>query len=145
LRFEYPQRVRFRCIKCALCCGDTEDKVRSILLLKIEADRISEKTSVTIDKYAEKIEGLKPFSLQMRKTEDGKCVFLEDNSCSIYQIRPIICRFYPFELKNLRNNRYAFTYTDECPGIGEGHELKKDFFGKLFGKFKKSMKENILH
>lgn len=142
MSFEYPKHVRFRCERCALCCGDTEDKVRSILLLKTEADRISKKTLIGLDKFAEKIEGFEPYIYQMRKTEDGKCVFLRDNSCSIYQIRPLICRFYPFQLKNLPNNRYAFTYTDECPGIGKGPQLKRDFFERLFGNSMELMREN---
>ena len=143
MSFEYPKCVRFRCERCALCCGDTKDKVRSILLLKIEADRISKKTLMDLDKFAEKIEGFEPYIYQMRKTEDGKCVFLKDDSCSIYQIRPLICRFYPFQLKNLGNNRYAFIYTDECSGIGKGSQLKRDFFEILFGEFIELMRENI--
>lgn len=143
MSFEYPKFVRFRCERCALCCGDTEDKIRSILLLKTEADRISKKTLTGLDKFAEKIEGFEPYIYQMRKTEDGKCVFLRDNSCSIYQIRPLICRFYPFQLKNLTDDRYAFTYTNECPGIGKGPQLKRDFFERLFGNSMELMRENI--
>ncbi len=127
LSFEYLKHVRFRCMRCARCCGNTKDKIRSILLLKIEADRISKGTLIGLDKLAEKIKGFEPYIYQMKKTEDRKCVFLKDNSCFIYQIRLLICRFYPFQLKNLRNNRYFFTYTDECPSIGNGSQLKRDF------------------
>lgn len=145
LSFEYLKHVRFRCAGYARCCGDAKDKIRSIFLLKIEADRISRRTLIGLDKFAEKIKGFEPYVYQMKKTEDGKCVFLKDNSCSIYQIRPLICRFYPFQLKNLRNNRYVFTYTDECPGIGKGPQLKRDFFERLFGKFIELMRENTMH
>jgi len=143
LSFEYPKHVRFRCVRCSLCCGDTKDKIRSILLLKTEADQISKSTLMGLDEFAEKIEGFEPYIYQMKKTEDGKCVFLKENSCSIYQIRPLICKYYPFQLKNLRNNRYAFTYTNECQGTGKGPQLKKDFFEKLFDKFIELMKENV--
>lgn len=132
-------------MRCTLCCGDTEDRVRSILLLKTEADRISKRTLIGLDKFAEKIEGFDPYIYQIRKIEDGKCVFLKDNSCSVYKVRPLICRFYPFQLKNLRNSRYAFTYTDECPGIGEGHRLKRAFFERLFEKFIELMRANVPH
>jgi len=143
LSFKYPKHVSFRCVRCALCCGDTEHKVRSVLLLKPEADRISEKTLLDIDKFAEEIKGREPYVRQMRKTEDGKCVFLKDDSCSIYQIRPLICRFYPFQLKNLGNSGYIFNYTDECPGIGKGSKLKRNFFERLLRDFTESMRENI--
>ena len=138
MRFTYPKHVHFRCERCALCCGDTEERVRSILLLKTDADRISRKTSTGIDEFAEKIEGSEPYVYRMRKTEDGKCLFLKENSCSVYQVRPLICRFYPFQLKNLGNGGYAFSHTDECPGIGKGPRLRRDFFGNLFREFAES-------
>jgi len=56
----------------------------------------------------------------MRKTEDGGCIFLKGNSCSIYSIRPLIGKFYPFELKRTGKGRFIFAYTDECPGSGGG-------------------------
>ena len=98
--------------------------------------------SLNLDEFAEKIEGFEPYVYRMTKTEERKCVFLEDDSCSIYQVRPLICRFYPFELKNPGKNRYVFDYTDECPGIGKGPKLKKAFFEHLFKEFKDSMKNN---
>lgn len=142
MSFEYPKHVRFECERCALCCGDSEDRSRWILLLKGEADRISEMSSLGVDEFAERIEGSEPYIYRMRKTTDRKCVFLKDNSCSIYWIRPLICRFYPFQLKNLGDDRYIFEYTDECPGIGKGPTLKKAFFRQLFREFVGSMSRN---
>ncbi|UCH70038.1 MAG: YkgJ family cysteine cluster protein [Candidatus Bathyarchaeota archaeon] len=142
MSFEYPKHVRFSCERCALCCRDTTDRVRSILLLKIEIDRISKKTLTELDEFAEKIEGFEPYIYRMRKTENGKCVFLKGNSCSIYQMRPLICRFYPLQLKNMGNSRYVFAHTDECSGIGTGPQLKRDFFEKIFSEFIELMKRN---
>jgi len=141
LEFDYPKNVRFKCERCALCCGDTENRVRSILLLKIEADRISHKTLLNLDAFAEEVKESEPYVYRMKKT-DGKCVFLKAPSCSIYQIRPLICRFYPFQLTNIKPSRYAFTYTKECPGIGKGPKLKKRFFESLFNKFMELMNKN---
>ena len=124
-----------------MCCGDTKDRVRSILLLKIEAKRISQKILKGVDEFAEKIEGCEPYIYRMKKTEDGKCIFLKGNLCTIYQIRPLICVFYPFELKKVENDRYTFAYTSECPAIGKGPQLKKSYFERLFEKFMKMMKD----
>jgi Fe-S-cluster containining protein len=132
LGFQYPKHLRFICEKCTLCCGDTREKVRLILLLKTEAERISKRTLKSIDEFAEKIEGFEPYFFRMKKTIEGKCVFLRDTSCIIYETRPLICRFYPFQLKNLGNNRYVFSYTSECPSIGKGPWLRRSFFEKLF-------------
>lgn len=78
----------------------------------------------------------------MKKTKKGKCVFLKDNSCFIYEARPLICRFYPFQLKNIKTDKYAFEYTTECPGIGKGPRLRKRFFEKLFKKSIDLVSEN---
>ena len=142
MEFDYPKNVRFKCERCALCCGDTKDRVRSILLLRIEAERISQKTLKSVDDFAEKIEGFEPYVYRMKKTNDGKCVFLKGNLCSIYQIRPLICMFYPFEFKEVGSNRYIFVYTDECPAIGNGPKLKRGYFERLFKKIMETMEEN---
>lgn len=140
--FEYPKNVRFRCLKCAICCGDTKERVRKILLLNIEAQRVSQKTLKSVDEFAERIEGFEPYIYQMKKIGDGKCIFLDDNLCSIYMIRPLICKFYPFELKGIRSGKYTFVYTDECPAIGKGSRLGRIYFERLFEKFMKTMREN---
>jgi len=142
LIFKYPKNLSFKCEFCTICCRDTESRVRRILLLKSDVNHISSETSIEIGKFAEKIGGYEPYVYQMRKTEDGRCIFLKGDSCSIYSIRPLICKFYPFELRRTGKGKFIFTYTNECPGIGEGTHLKRDFFEKLFRRFMKSMKED---
>jgi Fe-S-cluster containining protein len=142
MKFDYPKNVCFECERCALCCGDTKNRARSILLLKIEVERISRKTLKSVDDFAEKVEGFEPYVYRMRKTNDGKCIFLKDKLCNIYQIRPLICMFYPFELKEVKSNKYVFAYTDECPAIGNGLKLERSYFEKLFNKFVELMNKN---
>ena len=142
MEFDYPRNVRFKCLRCALCCGDARNRVRSILLLRIEVERILQKTLKSVDDFAKKTEGFEPYVYRMEKTNDGKCIFLKDNICSIYHIRPLICMFYPFEVKEVGSNRYIFAYTDECPAIGKGSKLKKGYFERLFKKFIELMNKN---
>ena len=133
MNFDYPSAVRFRCIKCGNCCGDTKEKIRHVLLLKTEAEQISKTTLRPILDFAVKIEGRAPYSYELKKTaEGGCCIFLENNRCNIYPLRPLICRFYPFELKIAVNQKYEFLFTDECPGINQGKLLDEDYFKKLF-------------
>ena len=133
VNFEYPATVRFRCTKCGICCGDTKEKTRHILLLKPEAEQIVKTTSQPIPTFAEKIKNRAPYVYEMRKTaEDGKCIFLKNNRCTIYPLRPLICRFYPFELKTAYNGNYTFLFTNECPGINKGRILSETYFKKIF-------------
>ena len=130
--FTYPRNVRFECTRCALCCGDTKVRARHILLLKKEAHKISETTSKLVEDFAFRIEGHEPYVYEMRKGISGKCVFLEKDDCTIYASRPLVCRYYPFELRTLQNGRLFFSSTKECPGMGRGRLLGKVYYEELF-------------
>ena len=132
MNFDYPTAVRFHCTKCGICCGDTKEKTRHILLFRTEAEQIAKTALQPIFKFAVKIEGKAPYSYEMKKRRNGKCVFLENNHCTVYSLRPLICRFYPFELKVLHSGKPKFLYTEECPGINKGHLLNKGYFRKMF-------------
>ena len=132
VNFDYPDTVRFRCIKCGICCGDTEEKTRHVLLLEKEAEQIAKATSQPTSEFAVKIDDRTPYKYEMKKSETGKCVFLENNCCTIYSLRPLVCRFYPFELKSSSNGKHRFLFTEECLGINKGRMLGEGYFRKMF-------------
>lgn len=131
--FTFPANLRFECNGCGLCCGDTDKKTRHILLLECEAEKIADHTRQPKHDFSVPIAGKAPYVHEMRKSGDGKCVFLKENRCSIYPLRPLICMFYPFELKPRENTElHNFDFTVECPTIGKGAVLTKRDFKKLF-------------
>ncbi len=131
--YHYPKSVSFKCARCATCCGDTKTHVRRILLLRNEAKHISTVSGRAIEEFAIQIVEYGPYAYEMKKTlKEKKCVFLDGVSCRIYTARPIVCRFYPFELSRGKRNQYSFSVTTDCPGIGNGETLKRGFFENLF-------------
>ena len=75
--------------------------------------------SEDIDKFYEKyIQKVKyKFSLKEIEYNDGlKCVFFDEQKkgCSIYPVRPIQCRTFPFWEHFKKNIKEV---EDECPGI----------------------------
>jgi hypothetical protein len=131
--YTYPPNVGFTCNLCGLCCGDTPQKTRHILLLECEAEEISAKSVLPIEEFAVEKADCSPYVYEMKKPNGGKCFFLKDNKCSIYSARPLICRFYPFELRYDKNrNNHVFNYTQECPTINKGKALTKTDFEELF-------------
>ncbi len=130
-RFECPENVMFECNRCALCCGDTNDRIRNVRLLKIEVDKIAKDTGKDVWDFAESLKGPGPYKYRMKK-QAGKCVFLENGLCSVYATRPLTCRFYPFELREIDDGRKVFSFTDECPCIGRGGRLERGHFEDLF-------------
>jgi uncharacterized protein len=142
--FAYPVKVQFECSRCGLCCGDTAQKTRHILLLKGEAERIARRTGQQIAGFCVEVDGKLPYVYEMKKSSEGKCVFLKDNQCSIYPLRTLICRFYPFELKfNENKESYDFDFTVECPGINQGKPLDKADFKKLFDLAQERLSQKI--
>ncbi len=130
MSFQYPLKIRFKCIKCGICCGDTEEKTRHILLLRKEASKIADTIKQPIENFAVELVGKTPYCYEMKKTKEGKCVFLKGNRCIIYSKRPLICKYYPFGLET-NQNQQKFFHTNECPGIGKGKIMKENDFHKL--------------
>ena len=127
---EYPRNVSWVCVGCAMCCMDREGRERRIMMLEDEAEAISEFTGLKVDLFSSRMDGLEPYIRVMRK-KGGACLFLKDRSCTVYRVRPLTCRFYPFSL-NSEGNVAVFKLTDEpCPGLGLGKPLKKAFFDRL--------------
>jgi Fe-S-cluster containining protein len=108
MSFNYPTAVRFQCTKCGICCGDTKQKTRHILLLKTEAEHIATTTSQPTSTFTIRIKDKAPYNYEMKKTKEGKCIFLKNN-----------------------DGKHTFLYTSECPGINKGPILSKNYFRKL--------------
>jgi Fe-S-cluster containining protein len=133
VEFTHPANICFECNQCGLCCGDTEQKIRHILLLKTEADQIATQAGMPATEFATEIFDKSPYSYEMKKSDSGQCVFLKNNQCSIYLLRPLICRFYPFQLTfDGDNGVHVFDFTYECPGISHGKPVSKKDFEALF-------------
>jgi Fe-S-cluster containining protein len=142
LLFQYPKGIAFHCLRCGLCCKDRSYKPRLILALRSEVLRISERTGLRLEEFAE-ASGKRTYDYLLKKRQDGSCIFLRDNSCSIYELRPLVCRFYPFSLRKNGNHGYVFSYTNECPGLGKGRPLSKKFFGDLLAYALKELNSEI--
>jgi Fe-S-cluster containining protein len=132
MKLDYPHGTRFKCTRCGLCCGDTPYKTRHVLMLRTEAEKISDATKQPIDRFTVEVEDKVPYVYEMAKTKAGTCVFLKENQCTIYTLRPLVCRFYPFELKTNETGTPQFAATDECPGIGKGRVMAEQDFRRLF-------------
>jgi len=133
--FSYPEGVCFQCVRCGLCCGDTRSRTRRILLLREDVQRISEVVLKPAEAFATENRGHGFYVYEMRKMRGAnKCVFLEGTACSIYSVRPLVCRFYPFELVTQRDGKHSFFCTGECPGVKRGRRLEREYFEDLFNR-----------
>ncbi len=125
IEFYYPANVTWSCTHCGACCGDVDKRERSIRLLYKDIQRIEE---VTEGEFYERWEDGSFEGLMLK--EDGKCLFLTDEGCRIYENRALLCRMYPFWLER-QDDLFMFGIDADCPGRGEGDVLGEDFFRGL--------------
>ena len=125
IEFFYPSNVQWGCIRCGACCGDVGDRVRMVMLMDKDLDRIE--AAGETDFFDDWDEG--SFSGIMKKV-DGRCVFLTGEGCRIYEHRALLCRMYPFWLEK-QEDMFVFGIDKDCPGNGQGEYLEEGFFKTL--------------
>ena len=128
--FEYPIGLRWSCIRCTASCRDVPYHKRNILLTKRDVDRIMKVTGQDQSKFSMLVANMSPYERRMKMTR-GRCVFLEGLGCSIYHVRPLICKLYPFSLTPSERGGFSMTFDPGCSGIGKGAERKRGFFMSL--------------
>lgn len=120
----YHAGLRFECSACGNCCTGapgyvwvTREEIRRIAqflgrddewLLKSELRRVGFRHSLT------------------EKT-NGDCVYLVNTgdgrrTCSIYPVRPLQCRTWPFWSVNLQSPSAWALASEKCPGMNNGQE-----------------------
>ena len=114
----YADGLRFSCTQCGKCCtGDpgyvwvTDEELAK--LAKFRGDRASEFAAV----YTRSARGHRT----LREKANGDCVFYEaGRGCTVYAVRPLQCRTWPFWGTNLRSEAAWQRTEGQCPGSGQG-------------------------
>ena len=78
----YGKRNKFRCRQCGTCCR--------FKTVPVTADDIRRLESAGYTDFV-----LTKPELSLRRV-NGRCVFVKDDKCTVYEHRPNVCREYPF-------------------------------------------------
>lgn len=103
------------CLKCANCC-----KTTSPIFRDVDIKRIALYLRVTESEFIHKNLRLDEENDFVLKT--SPCLFLlEDNTCSIYEVRPKACREYPHTDRKNMYQILNLTYTNSliCPAVAK--------------------------
>jgi len=119
-------KTGFKCTLCGDCCRRVSEDSNLVLVSAPEIRKIMKKTGLSWDEIAEPYpdflkdpDGTEYTFNWAIKREGSSCIFLNDSGkCRIYDIRPDICRTYPFMIQD------GELLTFECPGIGKTAERK---------------------
>ena len=130
----YADGLNFTCSQCGNCCTGGPGFV---WISRQEIVRLAEFLGITpaqtVEKYCRKIDG--QFSLNEYRNSAGlyDCVFLKEQKvtvngvtqtrrgCSVYEVRPLQCRTWPFWPENLEDLEAWARASRRCHGLGTGH------------------------
>ncbi len=102
--------------KSATCCCNPS--VDSPMLLPNEAKIISKNMKIDIEEFSSRIDfskmhndyTLKELYQMKRQDNSNPCYFYRNNQCTIYDIRPIDCRIFPYDIKLEKDGNYYLVY-----------------------------------
>ena len=125
----YAAGLAFDCLGCGDCCAGPEEGY--VWVSQDEIAAIAEHLSISPAelwrRYVRKAGGR--CSL-VERPGNHDCIFLDDDAggrkCSIYPVRPLQCRTWPFWTSNLASpNTWAMAGA-RCPGINRGRAFSFD-------------------
>lgn len=92
------------------CCNCNE--IDMPILLPNEAENIEVISRKPIDSFAKKLTN-NLYQMKRDNNDDPSkgCIFFQNNGCTIYDNRPIDCRLFPFDFKEI-NGEYWLIYYD---------------------------------
>lgn len=131
----YAEGLKFSCTQCGNCCTGGPGYV---WLSKAEVMKLAEHLNLpwenVVRKYCRNLSG----RLSLREVErEGQydCIFLETvtiqtdkgektkRMCSIYTVRPLQCRTWPWWEGNLADEEAWKRAGEKCPGVNRGKKV----------------------
>ncbi len=102
------------------CCCNCED-IDMPILLPFEVDEIARITRKNAVNFAEKksnnLYQMKRANKDENGNTSGPCCFFVNNKCSIYENRPLDCRLFPFDFKEIDGEYSVIYYNNVCKAI----------------------------
>lgn len=120
----YKDGLKFKCTQCGNCCtGEpgyvwvTEEEMQAI------ADFTKEPLEEVKQLKARKAKG----RYTLREKANGDCVYLgEGKGCTIYEVRPVQCRTWPFWESTVGTPEDWEETKKVCPGSGQGDLISSE-------------------
>ena len=115
----YAAGLRFSCTQCGKCCTG---KPGTVKITEADLHRLAGRGGFSEARFrADYTRQLPDGIIALREREDGACVFCDPSQgCTVYDLRPLQCRTYPFWHTHLESSRAWETAAQGCPGIGQG-------------------------
>ncbi len=117
----YQGGLRFQCTQCGNCCTGPPGYV---WVTREEIRRISAFLGRDDEWLPDDVLRRVGFKYSLKEKGNGDCVYLQNvggrRICSIYPVRPLQCRTWPFWDINLKSPQTWAEAGDVCPGMNNG-------------------------
>lgn len=117
----YAGGLRFECTGCGNCCTGAPGYV---WVSRVEIVRIAQFMEREDEWLSPEVLRRVGVKYSLTEKTNGDCVFLQSRGgkrqCSIYEVRPLQCRTWPFWGRNLRTPQEWADAADNCPGMNNG-------------------------
>ena len=120
----YNQGLKFSCKGCGKCCGGAPGYV---WIDNTEITTISKHLKIEEKDFIKKYTRRIVYRISLKEQDNYDCIFLRDNKCMIYPVRPIQCQSYPWWDCNLKSQQSWDDAARTCKGM-------RDKKGKLYSK-----------
>ena len=103
------------------CTGKTVDPP---VLTPNDVERITAKTGLSRDEFCQPIPG---GHLSTMKAREGACYFYRQGRCTIYNVRPVDCRIFPFDIDRTTSGELVWiVYSSACPNEVDARQYLRE-------------------
>ena len=115
----YRDGLRFECTGCGDCCSGEPGYV---WVNEAEIQQMADQLRVSVEQFEGQFVRQIGRQKSLIEYPGGDCIFLDPDSrrCTVYAVRPIQCRTWPFWTSNLRTRKAWRETCQVCPGSGKG-------------------------
>ncbi len=136
-KINFKEGIRFECQGSGKCCVSRGSYGFVYLSIK-DLKRFSKYFNLSIAEFKKKFCQITDGFVHLAEKEsfNGKCIFLKNKRCSVYECRPSQCRTWPFWNENMNAKIWNNDISINCPGIGKGGKIN-------YNKIKKFLEEDL--
>jgi Fe-S-cluster containining protein len=127
-RFGEEIEAEIDCTACANCCRVTE-----VGITEKDIEKLSKFVGTSEQEFIEQFTALDNSGAVILKRNEGGCVFLEGNLCSVYEARPTNCANFPHVVRgtgSIASRMWQFLdRVGYCPIVYNWMEVVKEDIG----------------
>ena len=131
----YSQGLYFSCVKCSACCRHESGIV---VLTENDLKLLADFKKMGYNEFTEAYCRWVPYwngaeRLSLKEKPGYDCIFWEDG-CSVYPVRPLQCRAFPFWESIVNSSAAWKSIAASCPGMNKGTLVTRDEIESWLGK-----------